>query len=1056
MVRMLILLASLLWGAAGASAQQSLNIHGTDGKLSTFSFADSPVITFGKQDVLTIEAAGSSADYSFGKLGRIDFIDGLNPLKAAASLKSQATGVYVGGHIRRNRPSTITKLKHSGFTYVILFNVTVESDGTLTTDGETICKDGKYVFGNTQPNYASDIKSLKTAPTSISRIEICIGGWGNESYDRIKSLVGSQGTGSSSILYRNFKALKDAIPVIDAVNNDDEHCYDSSSAVKFHEMMYALGYKTTLAPYTNKSFWSTMASQLGGKCDRVLVQCYDGGAGNNPSDWHLNNVTLHAGRTNYQTDMNTSVNQMKSWKNSNGVKGGFVWVYNDETWNLNAWATAMNRVFETLQTDYGVATFYQDKDYGGYAITLPEGSFTQADMALYGLTAKDVSSLKVTEGYKVTLYTTEEFGGDSKTWTSSSSWVGDAWNDNACSIKIEPNGKSGLSGIWKIKNRNSGKFLDLTDNRLDNNTAVVQWDDEGLEDFQQWELKEVSTGVYAILAAKKNTRGLDVVDGSKDNGTQVQLYDYLGSQHQQFILYEKEEGYYMFVARHCGKVVEMPKSSTNSGEWIKIWDNNGTHTQQWQLLRNTPEGTGVAIFYKDANYGGSSASLSEGDYNTYQMNLFGIADNDITSMKILPGFKVTVYKDDNFSGESRELTGDTNSVGSDWNDMISSIRIEASGVGGKSGKYRLQGYNSQLFWDVKDASTDNNALMTQQAAGIGASQEFRLKEQKNGVYNVINLNSGRYLDVQDASCEQGAAVQQYDGYPESHNQQWILVDKGSGCYQLVARHSGMVAEVPADGRKGDEELKMGVNNGQKYSWWQLHAVDDTYSPDLSGDGTKTTASHNGVNDAESIEKLFDDDPMTKFCARITAGEQVTMTIELARSAILSSYTLTSANDEQGRDPKTWSLQGSTDGYSWTTIDRRTGEIFPERYQRKAYAVASVPAYARYRLLVEEQHGEGQAIFQLAEWQLFGVYDDATGVQKVDGENARLRVYPNPATDYITIAQAAGKHVSIFDTMGRIQIDIPSCPEHCRIDVCFLPKGTYIVRAGGKSELFLKK
>lgn len=79
------------------------------------------------------------------------------------------SGVYVGGHIRRERPGTITKLKESGFTYVILFNINVESDGTLKTDGETVCSNGQYVFGNTQPYYVSDIQSLKASPTNINR-----------------------------------------------------------------------------------------------------------------------------------------------------------------------------------------------------------------------------------------------------------------------------------------------------------------------------------------------------------------------------------------------------------------------------------------------------------------------------------------------------------------------------------------------------------------------------------------------------------------------------------------------------------------------------------------------------------------------------------------------------------------------------------------------------------------------------------------------------------------------------------------------------------------------
>ena len=84
-------------------------------------------------------------------------------LLTCSDLLAQAgSGVYVGGHIRRERPKTVTKLKESGFTYVILFNVSVETDGTLTTDGETICKNGQYVFGNEQPYYIEDVKALKT------------------------------------------------------------------------------------------------------------------------------------------------------------------------------------------------------------------------------------------------------------------------------------------------------------------------------------------------------------------------------------------------------------------------------------------------------------------------------------------------------------------------------------------------------------------------------------------------------------------------------------------------------------------------------------------------------------------------------------------------------------------------------------------------------------------------------------------------------------------------------------------------------------------------------
>ena len=169
------------------------------------------------------------------------------------------------------------------------------------------------------------------------------------------SVKGQATTDAKDWMYGlNFKALKDQLPEIDAVNNDDEHCYDVTTAVRFHAMMKQLGYRTTVAPYTNKDYWQSLVSQLNsacpGACDCVMVQCYDGGAGNQPRDWHLEGLPLHAGRTNYQTDMQTSIAQMQTWRDEDNVTGAFVWVYNDETWNLNQWASAMNRVFPTKTT----------------------------------------------------------------------------------------------------------------------------------------------------------------------------------------------------------------------------------------------------------------------------------------------------------------------------------------------------------------------------------------------------------------------------------------------------------------------------------------------------------------------------------------------------------------------------------------------------------------------------------------------------------------------------------------------------------------------------------
>ena len=330
------------------------------------------------------------------------------------------------------------------------------------------------------------------------------------------------------------------------------------------------------------------------------------------------------------------------------------------------------------ELDDCIAILYADKNYGGSSISLGEGRYTQEDLAK-DFNVKEISSLKVTKGFKITLYENADFTGNSKSWTTDASFVGGDWNDKACSVRIEPNGKSGLSGNFKIMNRNSGKYLDLDNNKTDNNTAIVQFDDEGVDASQTWTFTEVmkGKGVYSICSYGNKNRGMDVVDFSKDNGAQVQLYDYLGNPHQQFILYDCGEGYYQLVARNSGKVVEIPQSSKGNGEWIKIYDNNGTHTQQWAVVENRCNEASAVTLYTDADYKGKAVTLSEGEYNLSRMGLYNLKDNDMSSLKVTPGFKVTIYEGDNFNGKSKSYIASESFVGAEWNDKMSSLTVEA-------------------------------------------------------------------------------------------------------------------------------------------------------------------------------------------------------------------------------------------------------------------------------------------------------------------------------------------------------------------------------------------
>lgn len=386
-------------------------------------------------------------------------------LTGAAQDIAAQSGIYACGHFRRNRPTTVRNIKNSGYTNVILFNIDIQSDGTLTTDydwakkakaeaGGIICQNGVYTFASYQPYFANDVKSLLREPTSVERIEICIGGWGNGSYGNLKTYIAQYGTGPTTTLYKNFQALKKAIPEITAVNNDQEQDYDEPTALKFHTMLYDLGYKTTIAPYMNRSYWVKLVDDLNkarkGCVDWVYLQTYGGGSGNNPADWNFGDIPMWVGfDCESSSDIDAMERNFKNWKASSKASGGFLWNYNSESRDLNQWASAINRIFSSRKVDPSKlgAKAYSETAFGGYCVELEEGKYYMADLAALGLKATDLSSLEVTNGYKVTIYRSTNPSGVGKSFTESASTMPTGWDNSTRAIKVE----NLLTGIDKVR-----------------------------------------------------------------------------------------------------------------------------------------------------------------------------------------------------------------------------------------------------------------------------------------------------------------------------------------------------------------------------------------------------------------------------------------------------------------------------------------------------------------------------------------------------------------------------------------------------------------------------
>lgn len=66
----------------------------------------------------------------------------------------------------------------------------------------------------------------------------------------------------------------------------------------------------------------------------------------------------------------------------------------------------------------------------------------------------------------------------------------------------------------------------------------------------------------------------------------------------------------------------------------------------------------------------------------------------------------------------------------------------------------------------------------------------------------------------------------------------------------------------------------------------------------------------------------------------------------------------------------------------------------------------------------------------------------------------LKIYPNPARQYLTIEPAQPSQVQLIDLQGRVLQTIPNISGPLRLDISTLPAGLYLIRNGGVSKQIL--
>ena len=395
-------------------------------------------------------------------------------------------------------------------------------------------------------------------------------------------------------------------------------------------------------------------------------------------------------------------------------------------------------------TNDNVATFYENSNYGGWSVSLPEGTYNYRDIIAKGIKNDAISSLKVNSGYKVTLYNDAGFNGTSKAFTGDASYVGDEMNDKTSSIKIEKwNGSSSVTyntvklsnGKFSIKSVANGKYVAAENGGSE--TIVANRDSYG-GSWETFYLINNDDGTVSIKADANNKYVCAVLD---EENQLVPRSDNVGTW-EKFQIYKISDTEYGLRSAENGKYVKADLD--NGGKLIAGSDSIAGAWEAFNIEKLGDETSSAkATFYENSNYSGWSVALSEGRYDYGTMISKGIKNDQISSIKVADGYKVTLYNDEGFAGSKKTLLTDASGLG-DFNDKTSAIVIEKVEKAdfNNSNTYIRSIANGQVVCAENGGS---ETIVANRSSCGGAWETFQIVNNNDGTVSLRSVSNGKYV-----------------------------------------------------------------------------------------------------------------------------------------------------------------------------------------------------------------------------------------------------------------------------------------------------------------------
>ena len=397
-------------------------------------------------------------------------------------------------------------------------------------------------------------------------------------------------------------------------------------------------------------------------------------------------------------------------------------------------------------------------------------------------------------------------------------------------------------GYYTIECVNSGKYFDVYGNYKQKGTNVEQFDANG-QDNQKWILKDAGNGYYYITSKSCNLN-LDIFGGYFTNGTNVQVWTLANQNNQKFkfelvklldnndVIKPKktiEEGTYAIKsASNINYGLDVCKNSKDDGANVELWQYNATLNQKFnvKLLDDN--------YYVITNINSNKALDIYGDYKTKGANVQQKTENDNSdSQKWIikdtgDGYYNIISKTSHLY---LDIYGGYIKNGSNMQIWESNglnnqkFKFEKVEVGEKTidnGYYSIfPKSNNSLAFDVYGNLKSDGAKIELWTNNSQDNQNFKFTYVSDGFYNIIATNSNKALSVNKNQASAGASVEQQAFNSNDNAQKWIVKSLGNDEYSIISEYNGLYMDIYGGYIKAGTRIQTWTSNNldnQKFTF----------------------------------------------------------------------------------------------------------------------------------------------------------------------------------------------------------------------------------------------